>query len=230
MNFEDPTDLANVSLEGVGERLYLAHAAEESAKKPRGRPPAAPKESKEPKEPPLPKVSKAEIAAEKEEMEYEMRQTALDKIGKYRERFPRLKKRNGSLSIKSSLVELNDELHYIELQLGREEGATGALKPANMAFIASMHGLEMAAGVYNPLNLDLKGLGATTQSSIKSFEPLLDEFMIKHSMDMTASVELRIIMLVMTTVATVHMANTGHGGELLAKLNPKTVSGDTSDL
>ena len=54
--------------------------------------------------------------------------------------------------------------------------------------------------------------------------------MIKHSMDMTASVELRIIMLVMTTVATVHMANTGHGGELLAKLNPKTVSGDTSDL
>jgi hypothetical protein len=91
-----------------------------------------------------------------------------------------------------------------------------------------MHALEQGSAIYNPLQLQLRGLGATTQASIKSFEPLIDEFMTKHSMDMTASVEFGILMMIVTTVATVHMANTGQG-DLLSKLGPKVVSGDTAD-
>lgn len=215
MNFDDPTDISNVSMEGITERMVLSRAAETAQKrdmKASTRPMPAPKA---PPPPPMPpKASRAEIVADKEAMEYEERQVTLDKIGKYRERFPKLKKRNGALSIKSGLTELYDELHYIEQQMGRDETSMGALKPANMCFVTSMYGLEMATKHYNPLNLQLNGLGSTTQASIKSFEPLLDEFMIKHSMDMTASVEFRIVMMVVTTVATVHLANTGQRNPL----------------
>lgn len=217
MNYDDPTDISNVSLEGVAERMVLSRAAEVAQKrdmKQQARPPVAYKQPAIPPPPPPSKLSRAEIVAEKEAMEYEERQVVLDKIGKYRERFPKLKKRNGALTIKSGMVELNDELHYIEQQLGRDDSAVGSLKPANMCFVTSMYGIEMMTKHYNPLNLQLNGLGSTTQASIKSFEPLLDEFMIKHSMDLTASVELRIVMMVVTTVATVHLANTGQRSPL----------------
>lgn len=234
MNKSDPTDMANVSVEGVGERLYLSRAAEDVRKsgppqqkggssKGAPPPPAAPVASS------AKKPSAAELQQMKEETEYEIRQSLLDKIGKYRERFTKLKKRNGSLNIKSSLIELSDEVHYIEQQLGREEGPAGSLKPANMCFVASMYGIEHGANVYNPLGLKLGGLGQTTQQSIQQFEPLLDEFMIKHSMDLTASVEFRIIMMIVTTVATVHMANSGHGADILSKLNAAQ-PGDEADL
>lgn len=233
MNKSDPTDMANVSVEGVGERLYLSRAAEDVRKsgpqqkggssKGAPPPPAAPSAAS------AKKPSAAELQQMKEETEYEIRQSLLDKIGKYRERFTKLKKRNGSLNIKSSLIELSDEVHYIEQQLGREEGPAGSLKPANMCFVASMYGIEHGTNVYNPLGLKLSGLGQTTQQSIQQFEPLLDEFMIKHSMDLTASVEFRIIMMIVTTVATVHMANSGHGADILSKLNAAQ-PGDEADL
>jgi hypothetical protein len=229
MNFEDPTDVRNVSIDAVADRINMARAAEDISSRQKA---AARKPEKQPQAPPLPqqsKLSKAEILVEKEKEEYEERQQLLDRIMKYRERFTKLKKRNGALSIKSSLTELKDEEHYIEQQLGREEGPGGSLKPANLFFVATMHAIEQGSAIYNPLKLQLRGLGATTQASVKSFEPLLDEFMIKHSMDMTASVEFCILMMIATTVATVHMANTGQG-DLLAKLGPKVVSGDTADL
>jgi hypothetical protein len=213
MNYDDPTDLSNVSIDGITERMVLSRAAETAQKRDAravARPPPAAKAPAQPPPPPMPpKLSRAEVVAEKEAMEFEERQVMLDKIGKYRDRFPKLKKRNGTLTIKSGLIELYDELHFIEQQLGKDETAMGALKPANMCFVSSMYGIEMMTNHYNPLNLQLKGLGNTAQASIKSFEPLLDEFMIKHSMDMTASVEFRIVMMVVTTVATVHMANSG---------------------
>jgi len=215
MNFDDPTDISNVSIDGIAERMVLSRAAESAQKresKASSKPPPAPKAPPPP--PPPPKISRAEIIADKEAMEFEERQVMLDKIGKYRERFPKLKKRNGTLTIKSGLIELYDELHYIEQQLGKDETSMGALKPANMCFVTGMYGIELMTKHYNPLNLQLSGLGSTTQASIKSFEPLLDEFMIKHSMDMTASVEFRIVMMVVTTVATVHMANTGQRNPL----------------
>jgi hypothetical protein len=215
MNREDPTDIANVSLEGVTERLQYQRAAEKG-------PPAPTQAQKKGTAAAVPpaKVTAKEAAEQKELAEYDARQTMLDKIGKYRERFPKLKKRNGTLSIKSSLIELDDELHYIEQQLGAAEtGPAGALKPANMCLIGAMYGIEMGSTVYNPLKLQLKGLGQTTQASIKTFEPLLDEFMIKHAMDMSASVEFRIGMLLVTTVLTVHMANSGQS-DLLSKFVP----------
>ena len=214
MNLNDPTDVANVSIEGVTERLNFSRAAERAAEEQRKR------ASKPPPPPPVPKepkVSKAELIADKEQQEYDERQSLLDKVGKYRDRFPKLKKRNGTLTIRSSLVELSDELHYIEQQLGKDEGPNGALKPGNLCFVACMHGLEMSTAHWNPLGLKLAGLGQTVQGSIKQFEPLLDEFMIKHSLDIAASVELRILMMVATTVATVHMANTQ---------GPRTVDGE----
>jgi hypothetical protein len=232
MNIENPSDVRNVSLEGVAERIQMARAAEDLNARQRTAARKAPASSSSPAPPPPPgpsKLSKAELVAEKEAEEYEQRQQILDRVMKYRERFAKLKKRNGTLTIKSSLTELRDEEHYIEQQLGREDGPVGALKPANYFFMATMYGLEQGSTFYNPLKLQLSGLGATTQASIKSFEPLLDEFMIKHSMDMTASVEFRILMMIATTVATVHMANTGQG-DLLSKLGPKVVNGDTSDL
>lgn len=215
MNREDPTDVANVSVEGIGERLYLSRAAEKApAPKQKG----AGSSSSAPVAKPMPPPK--ELSKEQRDAaEYDERQALLDRILKYRERFTKLKKRNGSLSIKSSLVELADEVHYIEQQLGREEGPVGALKPANLCFIGTMHAIEQGIAVYNPLQLKLSGLGNTTQQSIKQFEPLLDEFMIKHNMDMTASVEFRIIMMVVTTVATVHFANTGQGADLLARFS-----------
>ncbi|KAJ1620103.1 hypothetical protein T492DRAFT_915447 [Pavlovales sp. CCMP2436] len=167
-----------------------------------------------------PEGPKAESAADRELLEFEERQSLLDRIGKYRERFPKLKKRNGTLSIKSSLMELHDEVHYVEQQLGREDsGPAGSLKPGNLAFLAAMYGIEYGVQAYNPLNLQVRGLGQTVQASLKTFEPLLNEFMIKHNMDVSASVELRIVMLVVTTVTTVHLANTGQGG-LLQRLDP----------
>jgi hypothetical protein len=42
----------------------------------------------------------------------------IDKINAYKERFPHLKSRNSKLTPKSSYEEIEDELHYIELQLG----------------------------------------------------------------------------------------------------------------
>ena len=74
----------------------------------------------------------------------------LDRIAAYRERFPGLKSRN-KCGPKSSLDELDDELHFIELQLGSSKagGNVGA-----MLLHASMSGLEvLTRDVYNPLGL-----------------------------------------------------------------------------
>jgi hypothetical protein len=226
----DPTDLSNVSVDGIQERMHMSRAAEAVKPRAAGKAPSSAAAGAGPSAAPPKKETKGEEKERTEQQEYEQRQELLDKIGRYRERFPKLKKRNGTLTIKTSLLELLDEAHYIEQQLGREEGPGGALKPANLCFIATMHGIEQGAAVYNPLKLQLSGLGNTTQQSIKQFEPLLDEFMIKHSMDMTASVEMRIVMLIATTVATVHMANSGHGTEMLAKLYPQATSAKDEDL
>jgi hypothetical protein len=207
MDFEDPASLHNVTVDGVGERIALTQAAQR--KQPRPPPP--------PKPPAQPKPTAQELKQMQEQDEFEERQVLLDKVLKYRERFPKLKKRNGSLTIKSSLLELQDEVHYIEQQLGRDEN-TAQLRPANMVLIATMHGLEhMTRYYYNPLNLNLHGLGMTTQANVKAFEPLLDEFMIKHGMEMAASVELRILLMIGTTVMTVHAANTRGMAEVVSE-------------
>ena len=165
--------------------------------------------------PPPPKVDakaeKAKAAAaerlEKEkEQEQQLKQALLDKILQYRERFKSIKKRN-NVSIKSSVEELKDEIHYIQSQLGVPERDDN---PASLALIAAMFGLEqLTERHYNPLNLNLGGLGQTTKENIDKFEPLLDELMIKHGKQLALSVEWRLALLLGTTVLTVHSANNG---------------------
>ncbi|KAJ1639471.1 hypothetical protein T492DRAFT_856740 [Pavlovales sp. CCMP2436] len=172
MNFSDPTDVVNVSVQRVGERMQIQKAAERMVEPPLPLPKAK-AAAPPPPPPPLPAPkARVETAAEREATEFEERQALLDRIGKYRERFPKLKKRNGALSIKSSLIELMDEVHYLVAQLGREDtGPAGSLKPANLAFLGTMYGIEYGLQIYNPLKLQVKGLGQTTQASLKTFEP-----------------------------------------------------------
>ena len=67
----------------------------------------------------------------------------LDKIGAYKERFPNLKSRNKKLSTPE---EIEDELHYIQLQLGSstQSGNFGAL-----ALCTAMTCLERSTEFYN---------------------------------------------------------------------------------
>ena len=76
-----------------------------------------------------------------------------------RRRFPNLKSRN-KVGPKSSPEEIEDELHYIQLQLGSstQSGNFGAV-----ALCTAMACLERSTSsrvLDNPLNLDLRGLGA----------------------------------------------------------------------
>ena len=135
------------------------------------------------------------------------KQKKVDRIFAYREKFKFLKQRN-KITGKSGDEEVDDELHYIENQLGNQQGNTGGI---NMLFITAMYGLEMGANqVYNPLDLKLTGLGDTCKASITQFEPLLDELAIKYGAGFTMSVELRLAVMIGTTVLTVHSANSGN--------------------
>lgn len=139
--------------------------------------------------------------------EQEWKQLCFDKITSYRDKFKSLKKRN-NISAKSSLEEMEDEVHYIESQLGTAD--SGPDNPASMALIASMTGIEyLTENHYNPLNLNLSNLGKTTRDNIDKFEPLLDELLIKHGHKLVVSVEMRLCLMIGTTVMTVHAANNG---------------------
>lgn len=135
------------------------------------------------------------------------RQAILDRITAYRERFPRLKQRN-KFSVKSTDLELLDELHYIELQLGSNNGSA----MTHQIFLATMSGLEaVTTNYYNPLNLNLTGLGGICRDNMDQFTDLLDEIGIKYGASIACPVELRLAIAVSTVVLTVHSANSGDG-------------------
>ena len=208
----DPTSLENLRSDVIESRF---EELPEPAPKPKGKGKAKAAAPAVEPPPPPPKVDakaeKAKAAAaerlEKEkEQEQQIKQALLDKILQYRERFKSIKKRN-NVSIKSSVEELKDEIHYIQSQLGVPERDDN---PASLALIAAMFGLEqLTERHYNPLNLNLGGLGQTTKENIDKFEPLLDELMIKHGKQLALSVEWRLALLLGTTVLTVHSANNG---------------------
>ena len=152
------------------------------------------------------KKQEAETDRQLAEDEAAERQISLDKITSYRDKFKHLKKRN-TVSARSTLDEVLDEVHYIEMQLGQADPALG--NPACLAMAAAMTGLESMTDHYNPLGLKLSGLGETTRTNMSKFEPLLDELMIKHGHSMVMSVEWRLAMVIGTTVLTVHAANCG---------------------
>ena len=132
------------------------------------------------------------------------RSVLLDKIAAYRERFPHLKKRN-TISPKSSLEEIEDELHYIELQLGSQGGAQNV---AATVLYGTMLCIERVTFDYwNPLGLNLNGLGTVTQQNMDQFQPILDELMIKHNAGTYTSPEWRLALAIGATVMTVNAAN-----------------------
>ncbi len=132
------------------------------------------------------------------------RSVLLDKIAAYRERWPNLKKRN-NVSVKSTIDEIADELHYIELQLGTQGGGHNI---GATVLYGSMLGIEKFTRDYwNPLGLDLNGLGTVAQQNMAEFQPLLDELMIKHNAGVYTSPEWRLALAIGATVLTVNAAN-----------------------
>lgn len=132
------------------------------------------------------------------------RSVLLDKITAYRERFPHLKKRN-NLSAKSSVEEILDELHYCELQLGSQGGSQNI---GATVLYGTMLGLERVTNDYwNPLGLNLTGIGTVTQQNMDQFQPILDELMIKHNAGVYTSPEWRLALAIGATVMTVNAAN-----------------------
>jgi len=132
-------------------------------------------------------------------------QQLLDKIGAYKDRFPDLRTRNPKLSAKSSIEEMEDELHFIELQLGSSKDTS----LGSMLFVGSMVGVETITQRYNPMNLRLEGLGKIAKDNINEFTPMIDELMIKYSAGLYVSPEARLALAVASLVMTVHSANSG---------------------
>jgi hypothetical protein len=193
---EDPMFMAGVSRESVSKsKAAAAAAAAKAAQK------AAPAAATAKKGLPMPTPP-----APPPEMTVDEKSRFVDHIGAYREKFPWLKKRNGNVSAKSSEAELRDELHYIETQLGsKNQDSSFGLT----IFTSAMTGLEMSTTVWNPLGLQLNGLGQIARDNADQFKDVVDELMIKYTTGMYMSPETRLVMSVGALVMTVHAANTG---------------------
>ena len=204
----DPSSVANLRTDVVAQKLAPPPPQASKIKKESSKPNTkvadkfAQNAGKE-----LAQKQQKELEAYEKELEDRLKQLQLDKICNYREKFTKLKKRN-NVSGKSSLDDLNDEVHYIEMQLGSAD--PGGDNPASLLLVAGMTGAEwVTSNKHNPLNLNLTGLGQTTRENISMFEPLLDEIMIKYGQKLVVSVEMRLALLIGTTVMTVHAANSG---------------------
>jgi len=190
--------------------MMLSAAQEERAAQKKSKGSAGPSKDKAPTEPKEGKRQKEVIAA-MESTPQELPQppspeelrVMLDKIGAYKERFPHLKSRN-KVGPRSLPEEIEDELHYIQLQLGSstQSGNFGAV-----ALCTAMAFLENSTNYYNPLSLDLRGLGAVTKQNMHEFQPIIDELLIKYNTGLYAPPELRLVMAIGATVITVHAAN-----------------------
>ena len=84
--------------------------------------------------------------------------------------------------------------------------------------------LERSTEFYNPLNLDLRGLGAVTKQNMHEFQPIIDELMIKYNTGLYAPPELRLAMAIGATVLTVHAANQNPEVAKAVRAMHKTVS------
>jgi len=151
-----------------------------------------------------PKPPPAPVAMEPEPPPPKDRSALLDKLHLYKERFPETKSRN-KISGKSSVEEIEDEIHYVEQQLGTKDG-----NMATTMLVTAMAGIEhVTAHHFNPLGLNLTGLTQVTRDNQADFQPILDELAIKYGASMYVSPEMRLVGLLGTLVYTVHAANSG---------------------
>ena len=151
----------------------------------------------------------------------------LDQLGAYKERFPDLKSRN-KVSGKSSLDEIEDEIHYVQMQLGTKERNMGT-----HVFLACMVGVEeVTAKHWNPMGLNLTGLGKVAQTNADEFAPIIDELVIKYGASFYVSPEMRLALAVGTMMYTVHAANSGDArtAAALAKMSAAMPASAPTDL
>ena len=144
----------------------------------------------------------------------------LDKIGRYRERFPELKSRN-KVSVRSTLEEIEDEMHYIEGQLGAGQGNMGV-----QIFVAACSGLEK----YNPLGLNLDGLGQVARDNSADFAPIIDELLIKYDARLSVGPEVRLCAALGQLVYTVHMTNSDPRARAAMEKAKQAAKGGGADL
>ena len=93
----------------------------------------------------------------------------------------------------------------------RERWRCSCTATIGWAFVACMYGLEYGCNEFNPLGLNLTGLGQTAQMNMDAFQDTLDELAIKYGMKMAVGVEMRLALMVGTMVLTVNEANNGGG-------------------
>ena len=86
--------------------------------------------------------------------------------------------------------------------------------------------------MYNPLGLNLQGLGNITKQNMVDFLPLVDELMIKYGAGMYMPPEYRLLLSVGAMVVTVHSADSGDPrvGEALQKMSAAVNVKGGSDL
>ena len=100
-----------------------------------------------------------------------------------------------------------DELHYAEVQLGGQTSRDNNLGATIL--YGAMSGLEYSTQFYNPLGLNLTGLGRVTKENMHEFQDVVDELMIKHGGNIHMPPEYRLCLSVGMLVLTVHTANSG---------------------
>ena len=99
-------------------------------------------------------------------------------------------------------------MHFIEQQLAG--GGNGGGGMGMQVLIGAMTGLEtITRDYFNPLNMNLSGLGAVTRDNKDQFQDVVDELMIKYGTNMHMGPEMRLALSIGTMMYTVHAANSG---------------------
>jgi len=104
---------------------------------------------------------------------------------------------------KTSPEELQDILFNIERDLSIGQGVDICVT----GYSTGMSGLETLHRIYNPLGLQLKGLGKATEEAKPLWEDLMVEFAIKHEDWFAMGVEKRILFFTAQLVMSVDAAN-----------------------
>jgi len=172
----------------------------------------AAKASKAAVKPPAPPPAPAPVAAATEK---EAKDKHLKRLAGYRQLRPDLKPNGRAwVTAASSMQEIEDDVANAQHQLG--EQPTSGL--GTQVLVNSLAAFEVFTQSYNPMALNLKGLGDFSKMKEAEFAPLVEEFMIKHGASLSLSVEFRIVMAIGSVVSLVHIANTNPAvAEALAK-------------
>ena len=151
---------------------------------------------------PAPAPAAAAVAAETER---EAKHKLLKRVEGYRKLKPGLKPCGRAwCTASSSMQDIEDEVASAQHQLG-EQPTTGL---ATNFLVSSLAAFEVLTQTYNPMALNLKGLGDFSKMKEAEFAPLVEEFMIKHGASLSLPVEVRIVMAIGSIVSLVHIANT----------------------